>query len=128
MKIDEIEKEKGKWKIENGRWKSYRMRRGPLFSFLFLFVCFLFCFVCLFFVFLVLVLVCFVLFCFVFFFLLFKPTKICFGSTKMEIFYREKAFHAGKNQEKRLCPLRKNSCYAHGHRSPVLLFTRRYKY
>ena len=30
-----------------------------------------------------------------------KTTKICFGSTKMEIFYRE------KNQEKWLCPLRK---------------------
>ena len=46
--------------------------------------------------------------CFFFFFSLFKMTKICFGSTKIEIFYQEKAFHAGKkNQEKWLCPLRK---------------------
>ena len=46
---------------------------------------------------------------FFFFFSLFKTTKICFGCTKMEIFYREKAFHAGpgKNQEKWLCPIRK---------------------
>ena len=39
-------------------------------------------------------------FCFVCFSLL-KTTEICFGSTKMGIFNREKAFHAGKkNQEK----------------------------
>ena len=37
---------------------------------------------------------------------LFKPTEICFGTTKMgRVFYREKAFNAGKNQEKWLCPL-----------------------
>ena len=48
------------------------------------------------------------LFFFFFCFSLLKTTKICFGSTKMGIFYREKAFHAGKkNQEKWLCPLRK---------------------
>ena len=47
-------------------------------------------------------------FFFFFFFSLLKTTEICFGSTKMGIFYREKAFHAGKkNQEKLLCPLRK---------------------
>ena len=33
-----------------------------------------------------------------FFFSLLKTTKICFGSTKMEIFYREKAFYAGKKK------------------------------
>ena len=39
---------------------------------------------------------------------LFKTTKICFGSTKMEIFYREKSIlFQEKNQEKWLCPLRK---------------------
>ena len=32
---------------------------------------------------------------------LFKTTKICFGSTKMEIYYREKAFHAGKKKKKK---------------------------
>ena len=53
--------------------KSYKLRRGPLFFFFFFF--------CL---------------------SLFKSTKICFGSTKKEISYPEKAFHAGekKNQEK----------------------------
>ena len=35
-----------------------------------------------------------------FFFSLFKTTKICFGSTKIEIFYREKAFHAGRKIRK----------------------------
>ena len=40
-------------------------------------------------------------------FSLLKTTKICFGCTKMKIFYREKVFHAGKNREKWLCPLRK---------------------
>ena len=33
---------------------------------------------------------------FFFFFSLFKTTKICFGSTKMEIFYQETTFHARK--------------------------------
>ena len=31
-------------------------------------------------------------------FSLFKTMKICFGCTKMEIFYREKGFHAGKKK------------------------------
>ena len=35
-----------------------------------------------------------------FFFSLFKTMKICSGSTKMEIFYWEKAFHAGKKIRK----------------------------
>ena len=39
---------------------------------------------------------------------LFKTTKICFGSTKMEIFYREKAFHAGEKSGKITLPPRKN--------------------
>ena len=34
------------------------------------------------------------------FFSLFKTTEICFGSTKMGIFYREKEFHAGKKLRK----------------------------
>ena len=51
----------------------------------------------------------FILFIYLFFcFTLLKTTKICFGGTKIEIFYREKAFHAGKkNQEKMTLPLRK---------------------
>ena len=42
-------------------------------------------------------------------FSLFKMTEICFGSTKMGIFYQEKAFHAGirKIRKKLICPLRK---------------------
>ena len=50
------------------------------------------------------------LFLFPFFFCLslFKTTEICFGSTKMGIFYREKSIsRRGKNQEKWLCLLRK---------------------
>ena len=39
-------------------------------------------------------------FFFFFCFSLFKTTEICFGSTKMEIFYREKAFHVGKKIRK----------------------------
>ena len=31
---------------------------------------------------------------------LFKTTEICFGSTKIGIFYPEKAFHAGKKIRK----------------------------
>ena len=33
---------------------------------------------------------------FFFAFHFYKITEICFGSTKMGIFYREKAFHIGK--------------------------------
>ena len=44
---------------------------------------------------------------FFFCFSLFKTTEICFGSTKMEIFYLEKAFHAGKKIRKMtLAPLK----------------------
>ena len=69
---------------------------GWFFFFFFFFLFFLFLFLFLF----------FVLFCF-FSFSLFKTTKICFGSTKMEIFYREKSISRWKkNQEKWLCPLR----------------------
>ena len=59
----------------------------------------------------------FSLFFFLFFFCfsLFKTTKICFGSTKIEIFYREKAFHAGKKFRKNdFAPSEKVSCYAPG--------------
>ena len=81
---------KGSWKIENGSRKCSKMRRGPyFFVFVFVFVCFLF---------------------FVSFFLLslFKTTKICFGSTKIEIFYWEKAFHAGKKLGQMTLPPQKH--------------------
>ena len=47
-----------------------------------------------------------------FFFSLFKTTEICFGSTKMRIFYLEKAFHAGgkKSGKINLPPQKKYSC------------------
>ena len=42
-------------------------------------------------------------------------TEICFGSTKMGIFYREKAFHAGKKIRKNdFAPSEKYACYAPG--------------
>ena len=52
---------------------------------------------------------------FFFFFLLslLKTTEICFGSTKMGIFYWEKAFHAGKKIRKNyFAPSEKYACYA----------------
>ena len=49
---------------------------------------------------------------FFFRFSLFKTTEICFGSIKTEIFYREKAFHAGKKiRKKDFVPSEKFSCY-----------------
>ena len=59
------------------------MRIGP-FSFLFFFLFFSFCLS------------------------LFKTTKICFGSTKLVIFYKEKAFHAEKKTGKMTLPPLKN--------------------
>ena len=48
-------------------------------------------------------------------FSLLKTTKICFGSTKMGIFYREKIFHAGKKIRKNdFAPSEKYACYAPG--------------
>ena len=46
----------------------------------------------------------FFFFFFFFCFSLFKATEISFGSTKMGIFYREKAFHAGKKSGKMTLP------------------------
>ena len=70
-------KKKGMWKIENGKRKSHKMRDAFSFFFFFFFFCSS----------------------------LLKSTEICFGSTKMGIFYREKAFDARKtNLKKWLCP------------------------
>ena len=78
---EEKEKRKKEGKLKKGRWKSYKMRREPFQNEE---GTFFFCFS------------------------LFKTTKICFGSTKMEIFYRKKHFTLGeKNHEKWLRPLRK---------------------
>ena len=52
-------------------------------------------------------------FSFFFCFSLLKTTEICFGSTKMGIFYREKAFHAGKKIRRNdFAPSEKYGCYA----------------
>ena len=57
----------------------------------------------------------FFFFFFFYCFSLFKTPKICFGATKIEIFYREKSISRWeKNQEKWLCLLEKFSCYAPG--------------
>ena len=106
-------REGGKLKMEGG--KSLKMR-GPfvfifyfylfiyLFILLFFFVLFFFVFIFLFFYFLIFFFFFFFFFCFS----LFK-TKMCFGATKMEIFYREKAFHTGKNIKKNMTlPPQKN--------------------
>ena len=60
----------GRWKMENGKRKSHKMRWGHFF-----------------------------------FFSIWKTSEICFGSTKMVIVYREKAFYARKYQIKWLCTL-----------------------
>ena len=77
-------------KVENWEWKQENVRkRGEDLFFFFFF--FFFCFS------------------------LLKTTKICFGSTKMGIFYREKAFHAGKKFWKNdFAPSEKYACYAPG--------------
>ena len=91
VKIEKKRRKIVKGKVENLKWKVEKLQNEErIFFFLFFFL-------------------------FFFFFLLslFKTTNICFGSTKMEIFYREKAFHAGKkNQEKDFAPSEKFSCYA----------------
>ena len=87
-------REGGKLKMEDGRRKSYQMRRGPCFFFL---VVFLFCFV-----------FCFYYYYFFYCFLLFtsfKTTEIYFGCTKMGIFYRVKVFHGKKSGKMTLFPL-----------------------
>ena len=71
----------GRWKIENGRMEKFQNEERTFFSF---FVCL---FVCL-------------LVCLFFAFHFSKTTKICFGCTKVEIFYPEKGFHPGKKIRK----------------------------
>ena len=82
VKIEKKRRKIVKGKVKNLKWKVEKLQNeertflgeDPFFPFFFFFF-----------------------FCFP----LFKTTKICFGSTKMEIFYWEKAFHTGeKNQEK----------------------------
>ena len=75
-----------RWKIETGRRKSYKIRRGPYFYF---FLIFFFCFS------------------------LFKTTEISFGSTKIGILDQEKAFCTGEKTRKNdFAPSEKYSSYA----------------
>ena len=54
----------------------------------------------------------FFFFLFVLLFTFLKTTEICFGSTKMGIFHRETAFHAGKKIRKNdFAPSEKYACY-----------------
>ena len=82
-------REGGKLKMEGG--KSWKMIRGPFFFFFFFLFLFFVCFS------------------------LWKTTKICFGATKMGIFYREKAFPLREKIRKNyFAPSEKFSCYAPG--------------
>ena len=76
---------KERWKIENGRWKSFKMRRGPLFFF-FVCVCFVFCF--------------FVFFAFHFS----KLLKFVVGLPKQEFSAWKKHFTPGKKSRKMTLP------------------------
>ena len=76
---------KGKWSRKEGKSRKGIRRKNDFFFLFFSFFFFFFFFAC-----------------------HFSKRLICFGSTKMGIFYWEKAFHAGKkNQEKLISPLRK---------------------
>ena len=97
-------REGGKLKMDGGKLqkkkKEKKMRRGE--DFLFFFFSFLFFFFFFFFSF------GFVLFLFLFLLFTFKTTEICFGCTKMGIFYRKKVFHTGKKIRKMTLPSLKN--------------------
>ena len=102
-KMERKRRKMQKGKVENWKWKELKVKKwGDFLSFFLSF--FFFFFLC-----------C----CFVFvWFSLFKTTEICFGSTKMGIFYREKAFNARKNQENDFSPSEKYSSYAPAFRGP----------
>ena len=92
VKIEKKRRKIVKGKVENWKWKVEKLKNekkkwGEDFFFCFVFV-----------------------FCFPLFK---KTTKISFGSTKMEIFYREKVFHAWKKIRKNdFATSEKFSCYA----------------
>ena len=136
-------RKEGKLKREGGKWKRGKSGNGErTFSFFLFFVLFVLFFVLFLFLFFV-----FFFFCFS----LFKTNEISFGSTKIGIFYREKAFHTGKKFRKcDFAPSEKYSSYAsvgtmylcfyvsdnliwtlehghlHGHSAPPPLLTRKF--
>ena len=99
------------------KWKEEKFKKKVVGTFLFYFI-YLYLFI-LFFLFIYLFIHLFYLFHFYFYFLffcfsLFKTTEICLGSSKMEIFYRENAFHAGKKIRKNdFAPSEKYAFYDH---------------
>ena len=96
-------KKKENWKKEGGKLKKKEKKlQNDEKTFLLLLLLLLLLFF--FFFFFLILFIYFFFFCFS----LFKTTEICFGSTKIEIFYQEKAFHAGKKSGKITLPLRKN--------------------
>ena len=78
---------KGRWKIENGRWKSFKMRRGPFFFFVCVCVCFVFAF-----------------FFFFFAFHFSKLLKFVVGLPKQEFSAWKKHFTPGKKSRKMTLP------------------------
>ena len=87
VKIEKKRRKIVKGKVENWKWKVEKLQNEERTFFFFFF--FFFCFS------------------------LFKTTKISFGSTKMDIFYRENAFHAVKKIRKNeFAPSEKFFCYA----------------
>ena len=85
-------------KVENWQWKVEKLQNEERTFFFFFFFFLSFSFFFFFF---------FSSFCYS----LFKTTEICFGSTKIGIFYGEKAFDAGKND---FAPSKNFSSYAPG--------------
>ena len=96
VKIEKKRRKIVKGKVKNWRWKVEKLeneeRTPPLFYFYFFFFAFHFS----------------------------KP-RICFGTTKMEIFYREKAFHAGKTGKMTLPPSKKFSFYTSANKNSASL-------
>ena len=85
-KMERKRRKMQKGKVENWKWKELKVKKwGDFLSFFFVsLLLFRFCLV-----------------------FTFQNHWICFGSTKMGIFYREKAFNARKNEENDFSPLRK---------------------
>ena len=82
-KMEQKERKKWKRKVENWKWKEEKLKKEVRTFFFFSRLS------------------------------LFKTTEICFGSTKMGIFYQEKPFHAGKKIRKNdFAPSEKYACYA----------------
>ena len=104
MEKKEGKSKKGRWKIENGRRKNYKMRRG------FFFIIFFFYYYSLFFLFYFIYLF---IYLFIFSFHLSKPLKFILGLPKWEFSTRKKHFTLEKQFWKNdFAPSKKYSSYA----------------